>query len=341
MLMVPGPLMLDVAGKTLTSEDAELLRSPWVGAVILFTRNFSNPEQLRALTASIREANPSILISVDHEGGRVQRFREGFSKIPAMAVFETLYRESQTTALDLLHETGWLLASELLECGIDFSFAPVLDLNFGRSTVIGDRAFSRDSETVVELAGALIGGMHEAGMVVTGKHFPGHGWVTADSHTDIPVDERSFDDICSSDLVPFKRLAAKGLDAIMPAHIIYSEVDEKPAGFSPYWLQNVLREELQFDGVIFSDDLSMEGAAVAGSYSQRAEQALKAGCDMVLVCNQRQGACEVLDYLDRVKPSPNPRLERLRSRTLGVTVDSCRQQNIVQALARIVRAGDE
>lgn len=295
--------MLDLEGYELTDSERELISNPLVGGVIFFTRNYRDPYQLQALVASIRELRPEILIAVDHEGGRVQRFRHGFTPIPAMAKLGELFLKDPEEALELAWDTGWLMASELLAYGIDFTFAPVLDLNYGTSEVIGDRAFSNRPEVVTRLADALIEGLHEAGMPATGKHFPGHGYVAADSHTDIPVDTRTFAEIDQSCLKPFMALAAQ-LDGIMPAHVIYPEIDPNPAGFSAYWLKDILRRQLGFKGVIFSDDLGMAGATVAGSYAERAHAALAAGCDMVLVCNDREGALAVLTALADYSFSP-------------------------------------
>ncbi|RRJ84662.1 beta-N-acetylhexosaminidase [Aestuariirhabdus litorea] len=332
--------MLDLAGCELSPQERALLAHPQCGGVILFTRNFASREQLTQLTGQIRQANPALLIAVDHEGGRVQRFREGFTRLPPMASFEALYNVAPEETLDLLKDTGWLLATELLACGVDFSFTPVLDLDFKRSDVIGDRAFSADPVRVAVLAGALIEGMHEAGMPATGKHFPGHGWVTADSHIAIPTDTRALDSIRRQDLVPFAQLARQGLDAVMPAHVIYEQVDPLPAGFSPYWLQQVLRGELGFEGVIFSDDLSMEGASVAGGFSERAQSALSAGCDMVLVCNNPEGAREVLGYLEQADLTLSPRLSRLKGR-IGPLQDRSRQQRTAQRLAELEECAHE
>lgn len=294
--MRAGRLMLDVQGTALTDEERSLLRHPEVGGLILFTRNYRDKTQLKALIADIRQQQPEILIAVDHEGGRVQRFREGFVRIPPMGKIAALWQAEPERALALARETGWLMAAELVELDIDISFAPVLDLNWARSEIIGDRAFGDTPAQVVALTSAFMQGMHEAGMAATGKHFPGHGWVVADSHVDIPRDERSWEAL-QADIEPFQALVKAGLDAIMPAHVIYEQVDTQPAGFSAHWLQTVLRNQLGFNGVIFSDDLTMEGATVAGSYAQRAEAALVAGCDMVLVCNNPQGARDVLHWL--------------------------------------------
>lgn len=308
-----GALMLDVAGLSLTDEDRQLLSNPYVGGLILFSRNYESPQQLCALVQEIRACNPDILIAVDQEGGRVQRFKSGFTRLPAMAVLGRIDAVDREKALSVSRELGWLMAAELLACGIDISFAPVLDLDFGVSEVIGDRAFHQTADNVSRLAGAFIAGMREAGMASTGKHFPGHGWVVADSHHAIPVDERLFEQIETQDLVPFKALMQQGLDAVMPAHVIYQQVDSQPAGFSEYWIQQQLRQQLAFDGVVFSDDLTMEGASVAGDYVARAEQALNAGCDMLLVCNNRSAALRVLEYLTDIKHGGSARIERMRA----------------------------
>lgn len=312
--MTLGPLMLDLESTELSSLERERLRHPAVGGVILFGRNIQSREQVQELLAAIREVRPELILAVDQEGGRVQRVRQGVSALPPLGRLGQWWDEAPATAMKGAHEWGWLMASEMLALGFDISFAPVLDLNVGRSRVVGDRAFHGTPQAVVTLARAYIAGMHEAGMAATGKHFPGHGWVEADSHHAIPVDERPLETIRAQDMQTFQALSAH-LDAVMPAHVIYPQVDERPAGFSPYWLQQVLRRELQFDGVIFSDDLSMEGASVAGDYGQRARAALDAGCDMVLVCNNPDGAQAVIEHLERQPATvAQPRLQRMRAR---------------------------
>ncbi len=296
--MTLGPVMLDVVGKELTAEDIKRLQNPLVGGVILFSRNFESPAQLKALTASIHAVrHPPLLISVDHEGGRVQRFKDGFTKIPPMREFGKVWDDNPKKAKELAEDAGWILAAELRAHGVDFSFTPVLDMDYGESQVIGNRAFHAKAQAIHELAYALMQGLRRGGMPAVGKHFPGHGYVVADSHVAIPVDEREFDEIAQNDMQPFRQMIDDGIQAIMPAHVIYPKVDEKPAGFSPRWLQKVLRERLGFDGVIFSDDLSMEGAGVAGDVTARALAALNAGCDMVLLCNQPDKADELLAHL--------------------------------------------
>ncbi len=311
---VAGPLMLDLQGTELTAAEAEVLQRGPVGGVILFGRNYADPGQLAALTGAIAEIRPELLIAVDHEGGRVQRFRQGFTSVPAMGLLGELCRQDSVRALKLARDCGWLLASELIAYGIDISFTPVLDLDRQISEVIGDRAFGARAETVISLAAELMAGMHEAGMATTGKHFPGHGGVAADSHLEIPVDERSYEQIEAEDLRPFARFARQQMDAVMPAHVIYDRCDSAPAGFSEFWLQQILRRRLGFNGVIFSDDLSMEGAVVAGSYPQRAQAALEAGCDMVLVCNKPVAALEVLQWLEQQQITEAPRVAAMKAK---------------------------
>ncbi len=294
-----GPVMLDVVGKVLTAHDIRRLQHPLVGGVILFARNFENSTQLKALTASIHGVRqPPLLIAVDHEGGRVQRFREGFTKIPAMRALGKIWDEDRKKSIALAVETGFVLAAELRAHGVDFSFTPVLDMDYGDSLVIGDRAFHLDPRAINELAFNLMKGMKKGGMAAVGKHFPGHGFVTADSHVSIPLDEREFDQIAQNDMQPFRQMIDEGIPAIMPAHVIYSKVDDKPAGFSPEWLQKVLRARLGFNGAIFSDDLSMEGATVGGDVTTRSLAALNAGCDMILLCNKPDLADELLANLE-------------------------------------------
>lgn len=298
-------VMLDIGGTSLTAEDRELLAHPATGGLIFFSRNYESPQQITALARAVRDVRPDILIAVDQEGGRVQRFRDGFTRLPPMRVLGERYENDPGQARDDARKLGYLMASELVACGIDISFAPVLDLDYGQSTVIGDRSFHGGAEQVVALAGAFIDGMADAGMAATGKHFPGHGYVVADSHLELPVDERTMAEIEAADLVPFRALAPR-LAGVMPAHVVYSQVDENPAGFSPFWLKDVLRARLGFQGLIFSDDLAMAGAAATGSYPDRARAAFTAGCDMVLVCNDRAGAIEVLTWLENWQAPTHP-----------------------------------
>ena len=308
--------MLDLEGETLTAEESRLLRHSAVGGVILFSRNFSSRGQLTELCRSIHQVrSPPLLIAVDHEGGRVQRFRSEFTHLPPAAWYGEQYRLSKHRGVSLAEEGGWLMAAELRACGVDFSFAPVLDLAHGVSAVIGDRAFSKSPDVVVRLARAWMRGCHSAGMAVVGKHFPGHGGVEADSHTALPVDNRRYEDIELDDLRPFEQMIQAVMEAVMPAHVIYERVDSRLAGFSAFWLQKVLRGQLGFQGVIFSDDLNMAAADAAGSYAVRAEAALEAGCDMVLVCNNRPAALAVLDQLKKYDdPAAHVRLMRMHGR---------------------------
>lgn len=328
-----GPVMLDIESDHLSELDKELLACPEVGGVILFRRNIVSAEQVFRLTQSIRAVKSELLIAVDQEGGRVQRLVDGFTRIPAMAAFGHLYLTSPELALEFCRNTGELMALEVQSVGCDLSFAPVLDLGFSTSKVIGDRAFATSVDSVIALAGAFIDGMNSAGMSATGKHFPGHGSVEADSHLSMPVDERSLDEICERDLRPFAALSAK-LAGMMPAHILFPQVDSSPAGFSQRWLQKILRQQLKFQGAIFSDDLSMKGAEFAGSYKQRAESALGAGCDMLLACNNRNAAIEVIQSLKVFSCSgiSQTRLSALRMPGLPAGLEKLKQSMRWQAL---------
>jgi len=307
--------MLDVAGTELTAEDRELLTHPVVGGVILFARNYHDPEQLAALTRSIRALKePHLLIAVDQEGGRVQRFRDGFKRLPPAGYYGSLHRQVPEKAQKAAKLMGWLMASELQAVGIDFSFAPVLDIDRGICRAIGDRAFSHDVLTVTELGLAWMQGVRLAGMASVGKHFPGHGGVSVDSHLGLPRDERSFETLLQEDLAPFQALVSQGLEAIMPAHVVYPAVDEAPAGFSPHWLKEILRGRMGFAGVIISDALDMAAAATVGNDVERSKAALAAGCDLLLVCNNRAAAIQVVESLsDYSDPAAQSRLSLLYS----------------------------
>ena len=307
-----GPLMIDVAGLALSDADRQRLCHPLVGGLILFSRNYESPQQLDQLTAEVHALrSPALPIAIDHEGGRVQRCRAGFTRLPAMRRLGELWDRDPPTALLAARQVTYVLAAELRAHGVDLSFTPVLDLDWGRSSVIGDRSLHRDPAVVTELAGALIAGLHDAGMAACGKHFPGHGWVEADSHVALPVDERRLDQL-APDLEPYRRLR---LDAVMPAHVIYRQVDPLPAGFSNFWIR-LLRDEIGFAGVIFSDDLSMAGASVAGGIVERCTAAWNAGCDLLLVCNSPQAVGELLAHW---RPADDPqraqRVERLAPTT--------------------------
>ncbi len=307
-----GPVMLDVAGTGLDDGERKRLAHPQVGGVVLFGRNYDNPQQLEALCTEIHGLrDPRLVIAVDHEGGRVQRFRDGFEQLPAAAHLGELYDEDPAQAIRLAEQFAWVMATELLHHGVDLSFAPVLDLADPISDVIGDRAFHRHPEVVTRLGNAWIRGMRKAGMEAVGKHFPGHGSVAGDSHHVMPFDRRDLAEIEALDLVPFRRAIATHLSGVMMAHVIYERVDPHPAGYSRYWIESVLRGQLEFEGVVFSDDLSMSGAESVGGYPERARAALSAGCDILLVCNNPAGADEVLDALDGYS-NPTSQLRMIR-----------------------------
>lgn len=313
-----GPVMMDLVGTEISSVERELLLHPLIGGVILFTRNFESISQISEVISQIHQLRtPHLLVAVDHEGGRVQRFHDGFTRLPPAAAYKDIYKQSEKRGRECTEAAGWLMAAELRAIGVDFSFAPVLDLAHGVSGVIGDRAFHSKPEIVATLAYAFMHGMLSAGMHAVGKHFPGHGGVAEDSHHALPVDSRSFDTILHQDLIPFERMIRNNLSAIMPAHVVYDQVDNKPAGYSQFWLQTVLRKRFNFQGVIFSDDLSMEAAGIAGSFPARAEAAMAAGCDMVLVCNHPEAVAEVIDELkDYSNPVSQLRLMRMHGKTM-------------------------
>ncbi len=300
--MATGIIMADVDGLTLSDDDKVFLADESLGGVILFKRNVSNPAQVRALTDSMRQINPNLIISADQEGGRVARFRDGFTPLPAMGAIGKIYDDNEELALSLAYDAGYLMASEVLAVGVDISFAPVLDID-GCSLVIGDRAFHADPHVVTALSSRFIDGMHDVGMKATGKHFPGHGSIAPDSHVCDAVDHRTLDEIWGCDLMSFIHNLAK-LDALMPAHVIFSQIDDKPAGFSKVWLQEILRGKLSYDGVLFSDDLSMKAAHVAGDVTARVKSAIEAGCDMALVCNNRHDAIQALAFAKSLPDVP-------------------------------------
>ena len=312
-----GPLMVDIAGLTLDAQEKQHLCSPMVGAVILFSRNYKNRQQVTELIREIKSLrHPQLLVAVDQEGGRVQRFRDDFFPLPALKRIGECYRSQPNQALEYSYCAGRLMALELADVGVDFSFAPVLDIADIHSDVIGDRAFHPSAEVITELAEAHIRGMNSAGMSATGKHFPGHGGVAGDSHHMKPVDPRPMEELQSRDLKPFSTLA-KQLDGVMTAHVDFPNIDSRLPTFSPFWIHQILRQSLGFDGVVFSDDLSMKGAHEAGSPLDRTVAALDAGCDMALICNDPQSARAVAESLDIPQPPVQTRMERMRLTNLA------------------------
>lgn len=337
MKRIPGPVMFDVAGTTLTDADIERLSHPMTGGIILFARHFQDRAQLVALTDAIRAVRDDILIAVDHEGGRVQRFRtDGFTVLPAPGKLGALWDRDVLAASKAATAFGYVLASELRACGIDMSFTPVLDLNYGQSQVIGDRALHSDPRVVTMLAKSLNHGLALAGMANCGKHFPGHGFAAADSHVALPTDDRPLDEILAADVRPYDWLGLS-LASVIPAHVIYTQVDDKPAGFSRIWLQDILRAKLGFNGAIFSDDLSME-AARAGSTLTNRDGALAAGCDMVLICNQPDEAGKVLEQL-RFTPTKasQQRIKQMRPRGKALRWSKLQSQPEYQAARQLVK----
>ncbi len=314
--MLLGPVMVGLSGTEIDADEHEMLLHPLVGGVVLFTRNFESIEQLELLVDSIRQLRtPHLLIAVDHEGGRVQRFREGFTVLPALGQLGKVYQTNVHRARQLSQMSGWLMAAELRAIGIDFSFAPVLDIDKRISQIIGDRGFASNADEVSDLARYYIRGMHEAGMAATGKHFPGHGSVSADTHLAQAIDERCFADIELDDLIPFERMINNGIEAMMVAHVLYSNIEHQLAGYSSFWLQEILRKRLGFQGVIFSDDLEMEAACVIGSPTDRVNHALSAGCDVVLMCQSRAAVTDVLDnYHSQTNPASRLRMVRMHGR---------------------------
>lgn len=335
-----GPIVLDIEGLTLTDNDRRRLTHPLVGMVILFTRNYESREQLTQLCRDIHEARPGILIAVDHEGGRVQRFQEGFTKIPSMRTFGNLWIDDPEDAVRRAVSTGYVMAAELRACGVDLTFAPCLDIDFQRSSIIGHRAFSQNPKTVTHLALALTQGMRLAGMSNCGKHFPGHGWVEADSHLQLPVDERPFERLLFSDLKPY-RWMGEALDSVMVAHVLYEAIDKEVAGFSKHWIGKVLRQQLKFTGCVFSDDLCMKGACVAGEIEERAQAALQAGCDMLIVCNDFAASDRLLERLVWTPSSEfKERYERLRPMGDGLDWQTLTETARYRAAVAAIPAGN-
>ncbi len=313
--MTLGPLMVDLAGVAIEPEERDLLAHPLVGGVILFSRNYESPAQLARLTTEIHAVkSPSLLVAVDQEGGRVQRFREGFTRLPPLRVIGRRHATDRAAAVVLARELGWLMAAELRQRGVDLSFAPCVDLDYGASEIIGDRAFAADPVAVSELAVSWMMGMRDAGMAATAKHFPGHGAVAADSHVALPIDRRELADL-DRDIAPYRRLIDNGLAAVMAAHVVFPEVDRLPPSLSKGWIQGVLRGRLGFRGAVFTDDLSMAGAAAFGGIIERARLALDAGCDMLPICNDRTAVLAVLEGLaEEAEPLRHLRLARLHPR---------------------------
>ena len=337
--MAKGIIMADIAGQSLDDSDIELLSNPEIGGIILFSRNVKSPNQVRTLTDSIRQVNPQLLIGVDQEGGRVARLKEGFSPLPAMGKLGQLYDKLPKDALSLAYDCGYLMACEVLAVGVDFSFAPVLDVD-GKSLVIGDRAFHANPDAIIALSRQFMDGMKDAGMATTGKHFPGHGSIAPDSHIADAIDERSFDEIMNYDTQTFIKTLDK-LDALMPAHVVFSQVDDKPAGFSKIWIQDIVRNQLRFDGVIFSDDLCMQAAHIVGGIDARVVAAIEAGCDMALVCNHRQNALLAIETAKKLKDTPQHRLRKMAGNIpawQGSLEATCRQFALWQAAKHRVQA---
>ena len=332
-----GRLMVDLQGTHLFSNDIELLQNAHVGGVILFARNMESREQLIDLVTAIRDVSPHVLIAVDQEGGRVQRFQNQFTRLPAMQVLGDVVNQNQDFSLSLLKDAGWLMASEILACGLDISFAPVLDVDRDTSIIIGDRAFSDQPDLVVNMAKAFIDGMSEAGMAATGKHFPGHGGIVEDSHLEAPVDHRTMAELAHRDLLPFTQLG-KHLGGIMTAHITFPHVDQQSVGFSQYWIQQILRKQLNFQGVVFSDDLTMKGADLAGGFREKAKLALEAGCDMILVCNAPDGVQEVLEYMQDANIDGCSKIMQMRAKksvSWQQLTEQPRYKEIVRNLANL------
>ena len=335
-----GTVVLDPTGLALTDDDRKRLRHPAAGGVILFAHNYESPEQLLALTAEISGMrDPELPICVDHEGGRVQRFKQGFTTIPPMRQLGVLWDRDKETAKRAARAAGVVIGAELGSHGVDFSFTPCLDLDYGTSAVIGHRAFHYDPNAVGVLASQLVEGLADCGMPAVGKHFPGHGFAAADSHVAVPTDERPTKDLFKKDLVPYQATIKSGLAGVMPAHVIYPQADKEPAGYSRYWLQEVLRGKLGFDGLIFSDDLSMEGASTAGGVPERARAALEAGCDQVLLCQNPQGQDTLLDSLAGVALAVPERVERMRRRGGRDFRKSVAYREALEALGKIPLEG--
>ncbi|MGH1462660.1 MAG: beta-N-acetylhexosaminidase [Neptuniibacter sp.] len=314
MANLEATLFLDLDGTALTTEEERILTNPLIGGVILFARNTQSAHQVKQLVESIRAIRPETIISIDQEGGRVQRLKEGVTRLPPVQSLNEIFIKDRDEGLAAAKELGYLMAAEMRMLDIDISYAPVLDIDYGHNEVIGNRAFSDDIDAVIALSGSYIEGMSEAGMAATGKHFPGHGWVSSDTHLEGAVDTRSFEELCSSDLKPFQQAIDNQIEAMMLAHVTYPECDELPAGYSRFWLCQILKEKLNYQGIIFSDDLCMKAAHSAGTYTDRVKAALDAGCQAILCCNERQGTLEILEYMHSVNCSPLDSLACLKGR---------------------------
>lgn len=334
-MSLPGRAIIDLAGLEPSAEEMRRLMHPSVAGVIFFARNYDNPVQLRRLVSQLGGMRPSLLFCVDHEGGRVQRFRDGFSEIPPMKKIGALWDTDPAAAVAAATAAGFVIAAELSDCGFDFSFAPVLDLDYGVSEVIGDRAFHRDPSAVGKLAAAFIMGLAGGGMASVGKHFPGHGYARADSHLAVPMDDRPVGTILAEDVLPYRSAIQAGLAAVMPAHVVYSDADQLAAGFSQFWLGEVLRKRLRFEGLVVSDDLSMEGASGAGNPPDRARAALAAGCDIVLLCNDSPGQEALLDALGGMEGPEQARIDRMRGSRTGQPLRSERYRETATLLGTI------
>ena len=335
-----GSVFIDIAGATLTADDTRRLQHPATGGLVLFSRNYQTPEQITELIAEIRALrSPSLLIAVDQEGGRVQRFQTGFTRLPAAAALLEHTAGEITQACEMAKTFGWLMAAELRSVGVDFSFAPVLDLDYGLSSIIGDRAFAAQATDVSRLGQAWMQGARTAGMISVGKHFPGHGGVQLDSHLDLPIDTRDIQQIEQQDLQPFQHLITEGLEAIMPAHLVYTAYDSHPAGFSSRWLQHILREKLGFDGAILSDDLNMQAAITCyPTAAERATAALQAGCDALLICNNPTAADEILETVPQIStPTAANRLARLYGQPTSFDLSTLQQQHRWRAANQLAK----
>lgn len=312
--MAEATLFLDLEGEALTSDEQLLLKEPLIGGVILFARNTQSAEQVKRLVQEIRAIRSDTIISIDQEGGRVQRLKEGVTLLPAVQSLKNLYKQNTQEGLNAAKELAYLMAGEMRALGIDISYAPVLDIDYGHNEVIGDRAFSDNVDEVIALSEAYISGMNDAGMAVTGKHFPGHGWVRNDTHHEGAVDTRSFDALWVTDLKPFRQGVASKIEAMMLAHVTYPECDELPAGYSNFWLDEILKKRLGYKGIIFSDDLCMKAAHSAGSYTDRAKAAIEAGCQALLCCNEREGTLAILEYMKSIGCLPLKSISNLKGR---------------------------